>query len=293
MLWYNPYMKRNMPRLGAHVSAQGGFTEALSRAEAMGATAMQIFGSSPRTWSVRMPDEGEVRAFRARLSGSPLRGAVYLHAAYLVNAASVSPDIYRNSVKSLAGHLNIAEMIGAEGLIFHLGSSKGGSREEGIRREAAAIKKVLEEVPGRAMLFMENTAGGGDKIGASIEDSRDLLRAVGSDRLALCFDTAHGFEAGLVPSYTERSIRSLFDAWEKETGAGTIRVIHANDSMTESGSHHDRHENIGEGHIGIKGFKALAGDARLRSIPWILEVPGFDGEGPDRKNLDLLRNCFV
>jgi len=259
----------------------------------MGATAMQIFGSSPRTWSVRMPDEGDVRAFRARLSESPLRGAVYLHAAYLVNAASVSSDLYRNSVKSLAGHLHIAETIGAEGLIFHLGSSKGGSREEGIRREAAAIKEVLKEVPGRAMLFMENTAGGGDKIGATIEDSRDLLRAVGSDRLALCFDTAHGFEAGLVPSYTEKSVRSLFDAWEKETGSGSIRVIHANDSMTESGSHHDRHENIGMGHIGIKGFEVLAGDARLRNVPWILEVPGFDGEGPDRKNLELLRDCFV
>ncbi len=282
-----------MPRLGAHVSAQGGLTEALSRAEAMGATAMQIFGSSPRTWSVRMPDEDDVKAFRARLSQSPLRGAVYLHAAYLVNAASVSPDLYRNSVKSLIGHLRIAEAIDAEGLIFHLGSSKGGSREEGIQREAMAIKEVLKEVPGRAMLFMENTAGGGDKIGATMRDSGDLLRAVGSDRLALCFDTAHGFEAGLVPSYTGGSVQSLFDAWEKEVGVGAIRVIHANDSMTESGSHHDRHENIGEGHIGIKGFKALAGDARLRGMPWILEVPGFDGEGPDPKNLELLRHCFV
>jgi deoxyribonuclease-4 len=137
MLWYNPYMKRNMPRLGAHVSAQGGFTEALSRAEAMGATAMQIFGSSPRTWSVRMPDEGDVRAFRARLSESPLRGAVYLHAAYLVNAASVSSDLYRNSVKSLAGHLHIAETMERRGSFFiSVPRKEGHARKEyGARRQ--------------------------------------------------------------------------------------------------------------------------------------------------------------
>ncbi len=278
------------PWVGAHVG--GGIANALARAEAIGATAIQLFGSSPRSWRATMPSVDAAKAFRAAREKSAVR-AVFLHAAYLVNLASVSPDMYAFSTQSLIDHLKIAEMIGAEGLIFHLGSGKGGDREEAFAREIVAIKKILAAVPGKTKLIMENTAGGGGKIGASIEDVARIYHAVGAERLQVCYDTAHGFEAGLVEEYTPATVKKLFDAWESAVGMDALAAIHTNDSKTRSGSHHDQHENIGEGYIGLRGFVALAHEARLREKPWILEVPGFDNEGPDKKNIDILTNCFT
>ena len=280
-----------LPYIGAHVSANGGFGEALVRAEAMGATAMQIFGSSPRMWRARMPLAADARAFKAAYEKSTVKG-LYLHAAYLVNVASSSPTIYNSSIQSLIDHLSIVEAIGGDGLIFHIGSSKGGTREEALAKEIMAIKKVLHAVPGKAKLLMENTAGGGEKIGVGIDEMAQMFNEVNSERLKICFDTAHAFEAGAVSAYTKESVKSLFNAWDKAIGVENIEVIHANDSKTESGSHHDRHENIGAGFIGLDGFKALAGDKRLRDKAWILEVPGFHELGPDKENIDILKSCF-
>lgn len=283
--------KKNDPWIGAHVSREGALVSAIDRAESIGATAIQIFGSSPRAWRTTMPSTEDIAAFKARRDASAVR-AVFLHAAYLVNLASPSEDMYAFSIQSLIDHLKIAEMIGAEGLVFHLGSCKGGAREDGFAREIAAMERVLHAVPGHAKLIMENTAGGGEKIGASIEDVARMYHALNSDRVKICYDTAHGFEAGLVSEYTPDSVARLFDAWEKAVGMKAFAAIHANDSKTLSGSHHDQHENIGEGHIGVAGFRALAGEKRLSRIPWLLETPGFDGGGPDKKNVDILRSCF-
>lgn len=277
------------PIIGAHIS--GGLSASVLGAEKIGAHAMQIFGSSPRMWRTRMPLVAEIAEYKKALAKSNVR-AVYLHAAYLVNLASSSPEIYAYSMQSLIDHLKIAELIGAEGVIFHLGSTKGGTREEGFAREIAAMQKILHAVPGKAELIMENTAGGGDKIGAEIADIARILHAVKSPRVKVCFDTAHGFEAGLVETYTPVSVKKLFDEFDKELGIENIVAIHANDSKTISGSKHDQHENIGEGHIGLAGFKALAGEKRLHDKAWLLEVPGFGGEGPDAENIKILTECF-
>ena len=275
--------------IGAHVS--GGIADCIDGAEAIGARTIQIFGASPRMWRTKMPSEHEVSEYKKKLKASSVQ-SVYLHAAYLVNLASSSADIYAFSAQSLADHLTIAEMLGAEGVIFHLGSSKGGERDEAFTKEIAAIKKILQLVPGKANLIMENAAGGGDKIGADIADIARLFHGVKSTRLKVCYDTAHGFEAGLVQSYTKESVKKLFDEFDKEIGLKHLVAIHANDSKTETGSNHDKHENIGEGYIGLSGFKALAGDARLHDKAWLLEVPGFDEMGPDKKNIEILKSCF-
>ena len=276
--------------IGGHVSAAGGLQNAVANGEAIGANAIQIFGASPRTWTARIPESAEIGAYKERLRASGIREA-YLHAAYLVNLASASYAIYERSVQSLIGHLSIAEAIGAEGLIFHVGSSKGISRDIALRQEAEGMKKVLAAVSGTSYLIMENTAGGGEKIG-SLEDLGLLMRRVGSKRVKVCFDTAHAFEAGLISAYTPGTVAKLCDELDAAFGLSRLIAIHANDSKTASGSHHDRHENIGEGYIGMSGFRALAGERCLREKTWLLEVPGFLDEGPDRKNVEILRACF-
>ena len=278
-------------RVGAHVSVAGGLWRAFANAEAIGTETIQIFGSSPQTWSVRIPDKEVVRKFREERERTGI-GPVFLHAAYLVNIASPNPVIFENSKRSLIGHLRVAEMIGAQGLIFHPGSTKGESRDEALAREAKAMREILRSVAGKTELIMENTAGGGNKVG-DLGDLQRLFETVDSPRLKVCFDTAHAFEAGIVDAYTPETVRQLIEALDRAVGIENIVAIHANDSKTPSGSHHDRHENIGEGYIGIEGFRALASKKEMRRKPWILEVPGFGDRGADKRNIDLLRSCFA
>lgn len=277
--------------IGAHVSAAGGVPHAIERARLLGVDAIQIFGSSPRSWKGKEPSAEDVAAFRTARPDSPLR-AVFLHAPYLVNFATVKPFNRTQSIASAIFHLTIAEAIGADGLVVHIGSGNGSPRDEATTRVVAAVREVLATVPGKAKLLLENGSGGGDKIGAMPEEIGAIIRAVRSNRVGACLDTAHAFESGALPAYTKKGISDFFDRWEKVVGLDRLCVLHANDSKTAAGSLHDRHENIGEGHIGLAGFRALARQPRVRALPWILEVPGFDGDGPDKKNVEILRGCF-
>lgn len=281
---------KGIPHIGAHVAATGGPAAAVENALALGADAFQMYGASPRMWRASLPPEKKIKEFKDALAKSGIT-EVYLHAAYLVNLASPNDEIYEKSVMNLAAHLRIAEALGVRGLIFHVGSGKGSDPEEALRRELKGMKRVLKETPGKAWLVMENSAGGGDKIGSGIEEMAHLFEKAGSSRVKICFDTAHAFEAGLIESYTPENIKNLFDAWDAATGLDAITALHVNDSKTVYASHHDRHENIGEGYIGLDGFKALAGETRLRDKTWLLEVPG-QGEGPDKKNVDIIRSLF-
>jgi deoxyribonuclease-4 len=280
----------NKPKIGAHVSTAGGFHKALENARAIGADCIQIFGASPRTWQAKLPDDGEIRKFKEEEKRTGI-GPAYLHASYLVNLGSPNPDLVSKSVKSLSDHLKIAELIGAEGLIFHIGSSAGMEKERSLDQVISGMKEVLANVPGKSLLVMENNAGGGEKIGKTIEELAFIFNEVGSKRVKVCLDTAHAFESGIV-KYDAAEFGAFIDKVDKEIGLENVVAIHANDSKTLWNSHNDRHENIGEGHIGLSGFKVIAEEKRLWDKVWLLEVPGFDNEGPDKKNVDILKSCF-
>ncbi len=192
----------------------------------------------------------------------------------------------------MAAHLAIAQALGAEGLIFHPGSGGEQLPEDAIAKTIEGMRQVLEAVPGETMLIMENTAGGGKKIGGTVEELGVLLKGAGSERVKVCIDTAHAFEAGLIEEYTPANTKALFDDFDKHVGLENVVAFHANDSKTAFNSHHDRHENLGEGFIGLNAFKVLAKEKRLFHAAWMLEVPGFEGMGPDKQNLDLLKSCF-
>lgn len=278
------------PLLGAHVSVAGGYVNGLISGEAMGAEVIQIFGSSPRQWAVRMPTDKEVGDFLARRRGRTVQ-EVYLHGPYLVNLASPKKELYEKSVAQLAKHLQIANLIEAKGVIFHVGSSAGTDSEKAIKQSVKGMQEVLKRAPGKSYLIMENSASH-KKVGSTIDELAQMLKKVGSSRLRVCFDTAHSFTAGLTGDYTNKSIKSFVDEIEKKIGLENLVAIHANDSKAPAGSGVDRHENIGEGYIGKEAFKNLFKEKRLWLADWMLEVPGFDGQGPDKKNLDILKNLL-
>lgn len=281
-----------MPPIGGHVSTAGGLAEAPTNAKRIGAQAIQFFGASPRQWNARLPDVWAVAAYKKAYAASGVSSA-FLHAAYLVNLASPSTDIRAKSVQSLAAHLRISELLESNGLIFHIGSGKELPKETALTFVVENIKKVLKDVPGRVKLIIENAAGGGQKLGAAAAEIGAILDAVASPRLAVCFDTAHAFEAGVVEAYRADTIAALCDEWDRAVGLERIVALHINDSKSAFNSHYDRHENIGEGHLGIESFRALAREPRLRDKAWLLEVPGFSGAGPDAKNIAILKSCFT
>ncbi len=284
-------MKESVPLIGGHVSVAGGLARGIERGVSIGASAIQIFGGSPRAFRAPLPTRSAIAEYRKALGASPIK-AVYLHAAYLVNLASPSPDLFKKSVASLTDHLAVAEAIGADGLIFHPGSCGTLDRQEAIEQEVSGMRAVLGAVPGKAKLLIENTAGGGTKVGGTIADLSLLSRPFKTSRVGICLDTAHAFEAGIIGPYTRASVEKFASEFDEHVGLERLFVIHANDSMTAFDSHHDRHENIGQGEIGISGFRALADSAPFRRAAWLLEVPGEAGEGPDRPNVEKLRSCF-
>jgi len=285
-------MKKQSPLIGAHVSAAGGLYKAIERGEALGVNAIQIFGASPRQYQAKIPSDAEAKKFRDTLKASAIK-EVYLHAAYLVNLASPEAETRKKSIKNLSAHFEIAHKIGARGLIYHVGSGKESPKKKAIQHVISGMKEVLKKAKGDSVLIMENAAGGGAKLGSTAEDMAALMRGMKKNkRIKICFDTAHAFEAGIIEEYIPKNIKVFFDKWETAVGLEAIVAFHVNDSKTAFNSKHDRHENLGEGYIGMRAFQNLAKERRLHHATWLLEVPGFDGEGPDQRNVDLLKRCF-
>lgn len=278
-----------MPIIGAHVSAAGGAHNCFENAKAIGATAMQIFVSSPRQWKVKDPDDEAVAQFKAAQKESGL-GPVFAHASYLVNLASVDPKKRHGGATNLAAHLRLVEAYGITGLIFHLGSSKEWSVEEAIETQGKMMQKVLDEVPGKSFLIMENSSGGGDKLGSSPEQIGAIYKAAGKPkRVKVCIDTAHAFAAGELQTFSKKELDSFVERCDKAFGWKNVVCIHLNDSKSPHGSFVDRHENIGEGEIGLKAFQTLAKHKAFKDLPWMTEVPGFDGNGSDVKNMEIVK----
>ncbi len=280
-------MNQRKPKIGAHISVSGGLSKGLERAEEVGAECLQIFAGSPRRYEVSSSTKEEINDYKEKLCQNR-KSPIFIHASYLLNLASEDDDILQKSLKSLQDTLFFADRISADGVVYHPGSPKGGSKAKAIEREVKSILKVLNKTSQNTPLVIENTAGQ-KKIGTTPEEVGYIFRKVKSSRLRVCIDTAHSFEAGNIREFTEKKIKDWLSVWEKEVGLENVCLFHINDSLTPSNSQHDRHTNIGEGFIGLEGFRKLMGFRKIIDIPWILEVPGFDGKGPDKKNIDILK----
>ena len=275
-------------QIGAHVSSAGGISKAIDRGLEIGCEAIQIFGSSARSWAFKPPADKEVAAFKERRAETGM-GAVYFHAIYLINLGSPNPELVEKGVQSLINYMTLAADIDADGVIFHPGSHKGQGYEQVFDQAVDAINRVLEQTPEGPYLCLENMAGMGQHLGAKFEELGGILRAVNSPRLRICLDTQHSFAAGYDLT-TPEGVESMIAQFDEAIGAENLAAVHANDSKQLCGSGVDRHDNIGEGHIGEDGFAAIMGNPAFREVPFFLEVPGFEGDGPDRRNVEILKN---
>jgi deoxyribonuclease IV len=272
---------------GGHLSTAGGIDKALDRTEAIGGDAVQVFTQSPRMWRPTNHDPATLAHFRARREELGLLGVV-CHAIYLINLASLDDDLYGKSVAALSNTLEVARQIGAEGVVFHVGSHLGAGIDAGLERVVPALKQVLELTDDRTWLLMENSAGAGGTIGRSIGELAQLFDALGRHpRLGVCLDSCHLYVSGI--DVTDPvALDATLDELDASIGLDRLRALHVNDSKAELGSNRDRHEDIGVGLMG-EGLGVFLASPRLQGLPALLETPGPEGQGPDAAQLTAVR----
>ncbi|GAA4108398.1 deoxyribonuclease IV [Nocardioides fonticola] len=285
--------------VGTHVQVGKGLVAgALAGAEELGCETLQIFVGNPRGWALSAGKPAEDAAFAAAIAERGMR--VFIHAPYLVNLGSPTPSTYENSVAVVAHNLVRAAQIGAEGVVVHTGSfvDPGGSDAESAERFAAAMRQVREgllpilETLGDdgPWLLLEPTAGQGRSLCAGVEDIAGYLDAVDHHpRAGICLDTCHVFAAG-APLDEPGGTTATLDRIVEIGGEGRLRLVHANDSKDVRGAFKDRHECIGEGHIGLGAFEELFAHPATDGVPFILETPGSRDVGhPDLPLLKKIR----
>jgi deoxyribonuclease-4 len=269
------------------VSASGGIDTAIDRVEKIGGECVQVFTQSPRMWRPTNHKPEAVARFRKRREEANV-GGVVCHALYLVNLAAPDDEIHRKSVDTLIVTLGAAEAIGADAVIFHVGSHLGAGFETGLERTVDALEQVLAHCDGETWLCMENSAGTGGTIGRSLQELQTLFDRMGAHpRLGICLDTCHLFASGY--DITDRAVVDDVVA-EIDDGMGLdrLRALHVNDSATPLGSNRDRHANILEGEIG-EGMGAFLAHPAFQDLDAYLEVPGVNRSGVTAEELEKAR----
>lgn len=275
-------------RVGVHTSIAGALENAAHHAKKIGCDTFQMFSANPRGWRTADPTPAECEAFRAARQGYGL-SPVVIHDNYLINLASGDASIREKSIAAFRRELERAVALGADFLVTHPGSAKGGSPAQAI---ATCVESLHQAATGLNLdgltLLIENTAGQGTVIGRTFEEVAEILAGVEKDLpVGACIDTAHSFAAGYA-IHTEDGLRAAIKQLDATLGLQKVKVIHANDSKTAFSSHADRHEHIGKGQIGAEAFGRIVRHPKLKDIPFICETP-VDQPGDDERNLQTMR----
>jgi deoxyribonuclease IV len=269
--------------LGAHVSPAGGPANAVTRGEALGCEAIQIFNQSPRAWRGRLYHDEEVAAYRAALEASPVQELV-IHAIYLINCASEDPEIREKSRGALTLALQAGDQLGARGVVLHAGSAKAGHVGQAIIRAGQVIREALAESDS-CPLHLENTAGSGATLGRSFTELAALIEAAGGDeRVGLCLDSCHLYASGF-DVRTAAGLTQTLDECVELVGMDKLGSLHVNDSKTALGSNVDRHAPLGTGELGDAGCGVFLSEPRFEGLPVIFEGPGFGGKQAEREDI--------
>jgi len=299
-----------MPFLGAHESVAGGLHLAFNRLQQVGGEALQIFTRNQRQWHPQPLTEDEIALFQVAWQQAgrlpvgrscTVHGAhdtkaslpvVASHASYLINLASGKQELMEKSITAFAAEIHRCEQLGLPFVVIHPGSHGGDGVEAGLARFSMALDLALEETGGEVTVLLETTAGQGTSLGSRFEELASVLeRSRYPQRLGVCVDTCHIFAAGYdirtLPAYIQ-----TMEEFDRQVGIGWIKFFHLNDSKQKLASRVDRHEHIGQGAIGLEGFRNLLNDPRFADHPMTLETPKGDDLQEDRDNLLVLRGLI-
>jgi len=283
-------------KLGAHLSIAGGYDKALDRINDIGGNCLQIFSTSPRSWGFANCNNDQIKTFKEKKEKLKIE-PVYFHASYLINLAD-KVRIGELSKNFLIHEMKLASRLGVKGTIVHLGSFKKDMRKDmpipypgfdTYEYLTIQIIDVLYGTPKDTLFIIENA--GNNKIGKQLDEIAVIVGRVNDPRLKVCLDVCHLYSAGYNFS-TIKQFNNFLLAFDTLIGLDRLEVIHANDSKDPFNSGRDRHENIGQGTVPIETFRLLMTHPKTKHLPLIIETPGFKDEGPDKKNLDILKKLI-
>ena len=265
------------PRIGAHTPTTGGMAKrSIEYAKTTGAEVIQVFASSPRMWAMPVAKPELDEAFK--IKAAELDIETYVHAPFLINLGSPTQATYLNSLASTAYSLKRGGDIGALGVVIHTGSAVDVSHiEQSWKQIHEGMMPILNALSDEApFLLLEPTAGQGQSLVKKLDDLENYLKAFEyHPKVGICLDTCHVFAAGhdiAVKGGMTKTIDLLIEI----AGIERFQLIHANDSMDVCGALKDRHQNIGDGHIGIDPFVELLAHPAVANVPLILETPGME-----------------
>ena len=280
-------------RIGHHTSIAGSLERSALEAVAIGANTFQIFSSSPRQWKASVPSVPAIELLKNAREKHDLTPLV-IHDNYLINLAAASDSVRAKSVEAFRGEIERAVAIGAEYLVAHPGNYKGLTVEQGILRFIEGVAEAARGLNTKGLtLLIENTVGAGAQIGGRLEELH-VMREYGSKMtdlaIGFCLDTCHLLASGYDVASQEGLRKTVAEA-DRFLGLENVPVIHANDSKGQLGSHIDRHANIGQGYIGLEGFRRILTHPKLRYKAFILETP-VEKDGDDKRDVETLKSLW-
>lgn len=278
-------------RFGFHISISGGFSKVVERAKAKGCDTIQLFSRNPRGWRYSSLKDSEVEKFKRDKEVSGI-DPVFTHLPYLPNLASPDPNLLRISILSLKEEFKRAEILDAGFIVVHIGARLNSSLEEAIARISDSINTTFNDLKNNVILLLENTAGEGSEVGDKFSVIGSVIdRIEDRDGVGVCLDTAHAFEAGYDLS-TKKGLDDTLKELGDTIGLDRLHLLHLNDSKTPLGSHRDLHWHIGDGYIGLEGFRNIVNHPLLLHLPGIMETPRKD-DRDDIKNMRTIKELII
>ncbi len=254
---------------GAHVSIAGGIDKAPINAKSIGAQTFQIFSRSPRGGKPPVINKTLINNFNNELKNAKINN-FYIHAPYFINLASSNDRIREGSIAILREELERGSLLGARGMMFHMGSAKDFGNEKSVKLAIDGIKKILKGYKGSCLLLIENSAGAGAILGDTFEEIGNIIKKIKHSKLGVCLDTCHAFASGYD---VKDNLNKVVKDFDKHIGLDKLIVLHGNDSIPPLDSHKDRHADIGYGEIGLEAFKKIIKHPKLKHLDFLLETP--------------------
>jgi deoxyribonuclease-4 len=275
--------------VGAHISTQGGLHTVFDRAAAIDATAVALFSKNGNQWKGKVLTDEDCATFARLRTVRPL----LTHASYLINLASTHEIVYDKSVAAMCDELDRAERLGIHAVVLHPGAHLGAGANTGLDQIARSFDRIHALLPNhKTVTLLETSAGQGSCLGCTFEELGRILRLVDDpSRLGICIDSCHVFAAGY-DLRTRDGYGRMMDEVEQYVGFENVGALHLNDSKRPLGSRVDRHEHIGEGHLGLAPFAYLLNDPRFRLVPKVLETPKTYETESDLHNMATLRSLI-
>ena len=275
--------------LGAHISTKGGLHTVFERAAEISASAIALFAKNSNQWKGKTMSGDDVALFTDKRNLRP----ILTHASYLINLATTNAEFHRKSIDAMIDELDRAERLGIHAVVLHPGAHLGAGVDAGVEQIARSLDQIHAAIPNHQVVtLLETAAGQGSCLGCTFEELGQIRSLVDDKtRVGICFDTCHVFASGYELRNRDDYERTI-DALDAHVGIDNVGAFHLNDSKKPLGSRVDRHENIGDGEIGVEAFAFLLNDARFRGIPKVIETPKTVEHESDRKNLTLLRSLI-